>query len=165
MKNIVRQYIKGDRLSVWIERLRQIRLEQELTREELASHLNEQTELLYRWEKGQDLPNMEQLLKLSRLAGRPLGYLMAFDMPISNEETVLFPSELQFRSHSMLKHREQEILQTLNNIEAQLDLYKASRPDYIDMIELYLHQIDENYQRLRQLYRQQRSNNTSNSIR
>lgn len=164
MKNIVQQYIKGKRLAVWKERLQQLRREQKLTREELAAHLNEQTELLYRWEKGPNLPNMEQLLKLSRLAGRPLGYLMAFDIPVSNEDAVLYPSELQFRSRSMLKHREQEILHTLDNIEAQLDLYKASRPDYIDMIELYLHQIDENYQRLRQLYRQQRSSNTSNTM-
>ena len=65
----------------------------------------------------------------------------------------------------MLQLRQRKIMETLDKIEAQLDNYKTSRPDYFDMIELYLHQIDENYQRLRQIFHQQKQNNTTNSSR
>jgi len=165
MKNIVQHYIKGDRLSIWKKRLLQLRRENQWTQEELAAKLDEQTELLYRWENGHDLPNMEQVLKISRLAGRPLGYIMALDIPAIQEDHNHFPSETQFRSPAMLQLRQRKIMETLDKIEAQLDNYKTSRPDYLDMIELYLHQIDENYQRLRQIFHQQKQNNTTNSSR
>lgn len=65
-------------------RMREARLKNHLTQEELAERLNTVKTQISRWERGESIPRSEALIELSRILGVSVDYLLG----LSEEPTI-----------------------------------------------------------------------------
>ena len=79
-----------DRLKLLRQRLREARIEAGLTQEEVGRALGLSYAAYGNFERGRNRIGLQHLLRLSRILGKPLSFLLAIDTPLEpDEEQVL----------------------------------------------------------------------------
>lgn len=68
----MKEFIKN----IFAERLKELRLENDLTRQQLADNLNVSVRLLSYWENGERECNFDTLISLSRILNCSIDYLL-----------------------------------------------------------------------------------------
>ncbi len=69
------------------DRLRRLRLEHNLSQEELASRVGVHLNTVSKWENGV-IPNMKSVLELAKVLGTTSAYLLGEDVPVQQRENV-----------------------------------------------------------------------------
>lgn len=77
-------YSRGDYMKLE-EKLLQLRKENEFSQEALANQLNVTRQSVSKWESGQSLPDLDNLIRLSDIYGVSLDQLVKEDLSISSE--------------------------------------------------------------------------------
>lgn len=109
------------------KRIREKRLEQHLTQEELGKLLNVSKVSVCHWEKGIKRPSSKNLIQLSKVLNTPLEYLIGNDTyAIANKE----------ESYGMMMAKEEiNIIQELRDHEKLYDMMIENPKRALDRIE------------------------------
>lgn len=82
------------------EKLLTLRKEKGLSQEELAAQISVSRQAISRWEVGDTLPDVENLLALSRVFGVSTDFLLRDDVPVSRRrDEDMSPREKDFQPH------------------------------------------------------------------
>ena len=76
MSTIFRDFPYNKGMKTFCERVKELRLENDLTQKELAKKLDTTNSAVCDWEKGRTQPDLEMLAKIAQLFGTTTDYLL-----------------------------------------------------------------------------------------